>query len=219
MRERSFFPVCRWMVAGLIGVSAPWALAQSTPAPSSVTFEFTTTLDLQDTSGSKVHTVSKSQYGVMMNEDPFTKKAGPRACSGYVFDVTKVKDGDNFCVRLRYMSGHLVEASGIVQGGSKVEFKESVLPPAKEDAPDMATDHLQASDGTPFFKLRVLGAYQIANGEEAMGCDQGRRPRLTLSYDEVRNLGKLHKQWSEPPFEKAFGEDCKGMVTVEVQAR
>jgi hypothetical protein len=83
----------------------------------------------------------------------------------------------------------------------------------------MASDHLEASNGTPFFKLRVVGAYEVTNGEEAMGCDQGRRPRLTLSYDEVRNLNKLHRQWSEPPFEKDFGETCKGTVTVEVQAR
>jgi hypothetical protein len=207
------------MAVGLIGVSTPSAFAQSPSASSSIVFEFTTTLDLQDTAGSKVHTVSKSQYGVMMNEDPFTKKVGPKACTGYVFDVTKVTNGDNFCVRLRYLGGRLVEASGIVQGGSKVEFKESVPPPAKEDAPDMASDHLEASNGTPFFKLRVVGAYEVTNGEEAMGCDQGRRPRLTLSYDEVRNLNKLHRQWSEPPFEKDFGETCKGTVTVEVQAR
>jgi len=217
MRERSLSRVFRWMAVGLIGISAPSVFAQSLPAP--IVFEFTTTLDLQDAAGSKVHTVSKSQYAVMMNEDPVTKKVGPKACTGYVFDVTKLKNGDNFCLRLRYLGGHLVEASGIVQGGSKVEFKESVPPPAKEDPPDMATDHLEASNGTPFFKLSVLAAYAVTNGEEAMGCDQGQRPRLTLSYDEVRNLSKLHRQWSEPPFDKDFAGTCKGAVTVEVQTR
>ncbi len=218
MRHTFLFRVSRWLAAGWVVLSAPSAFAQTPPAWSSIVLEFTTTLDLQDSAGSKVHTVSKSQYGVMMNQDPFTKKVGPKACTGFVFDVAKLKNDDNFCVRLQYLGSHLVDASGTVQGGAKVEFKESAPPPAKEDAPDMATNHLEAVNGTPFFKLSVLDAYQIASGEEAMGCNQGRKPRLTLSYDDVRNLTKLHREWSAPPFDKEFGETCKGTVTVEVQA-
>jgi hypothetical protein len=52
-----------------------------------------------------------------------------------------------------------------------------------------------------------------------MGCDQGRRPRLALSYDDVRNLTKLQLHWSATPFDKEFGETCKGTVTVDVQAK
>lgn len=204
------------------GALSAAAQAPAKPAPKPIALEVTETeeADCSDCPMGKAHyrIVTRARFEVDMKQNPFTGRSGAAACTGYEVVIGEIKDGEDFCFRLKYVDGSVIQAEG-ASGREKAVFE---MPTAEERPWKTVEDGSVHSRAGGLARIRVSTpgvSPGNAASEEALSCSL-RTPVLTLTYAEVRNLYNLNKKWTSSTFTvEEMAQVCKGQYTVEIRAK
>lgn len=189
--------------------------AGSTPQP--LLLDAMWTFDVQQPQVGWVKMQVQARYRTEVVRHPRRGWYGARSCLGLA-DVPvswdSVAAGAPFCIKLTYVDGGVVYATGETTAG-KTTF--ALRPPA-EPSPAFPDGKIfgPLEQGGVRIELERRPWADAVENEEAAGCAVAPDPVLT--YADLRTLPRLERRWTKPSWDD-WASTCTGQVLLEIRVR